>query len=143
MTGWAKRWESVVRSLAAAAHGFLAAQFNLAWAYEHGRGVSRDAEQAAYWYRKAANSGDPRAQVALARLYYLGRGVPEDRVRARMWAGLAAAQGDHDGRRAVAFLDARLSADQIAAARRLALRRQVLADTEQGIDSAPLPDMLR
>ena len=36
--------------------------------YANGHGVAKDDEEAAYWYRKAADQGDEDAKEALARL---------------------------------------------------------------------------
>src|SRR6266550_8869609 len=45
------------------------AQVVLGYLYDMGLIVVRDPSQAADWYRKAANAGDPLAQWALGRLY--------------------------------------------------------------------------
>ena len=55
--------------------GYAPAQYNLAVLYEDGNGVSRSYEQAAKWYRKAADQGDAVAQNNLALLYDGGKGV--------------------------------------------------------------------
>jgi len=54
----------------AAEQGYASAQCNLGWCCESGRGVEKDAEQAVYWYRKAARQGNKSAQKALERLGY-------------------------------------------------------------------------
>ncbi len=99
------------------------AQFELARAYEQGRGVPRDPAQAAKWYRRAAEStvemqftppasgpdaaygqtipshegrrwpGLAEAQYRLGLMYLEGRGVPQDRAQARKWLERAARQG--------------------------------------------------
>ena len=43
--------------------------------YEIGRGVPRDFEEAAKWYRQAADQEDATAQFNLGTMYYYGRGV--------------------------------------------------------------------
>lgn len=53
--------------------------------YDDGRGVPKDASEAAKWYLRAANQGVDRAQLKLAYMYREGRGMPQDRVRAHMW----------------------------------------------------------
>ena len=53
--------------------------------------MSRDLAQAAKWFRRAAERGDPDAQFNLGLLYAHGKGMPKDFVRAHMWFDLAAA----------------------------------------------------
>ena len=57
--------------------GDVDAQFNLGTLYENGLGVSPDAEQAARWYRAAANRRVDLARLALARLQRIGALEPE------------------------------------------------------------------
>jgi len=54
----------------AAAQGLMPAQYRLARLYEDGRGVPRDLDQAASWYRKAADQTDPAAQLRHLRLLH-------------------------------------------------------------------------
>jgi hypothetical protein len=70
------------------------AQSMLGMMYERGEGVRRDLEQAAKWYRKAAEQGDVIAQVNLGAFYEQGRGVDQDLDEAEKWYRKAAAQGD-------------------------------------------------
>jgi hypothetical protein len=70
-----------------------AARF-LATMYDQGLGVSRDAAQAAAWYRRAALLGDAGAQLALGRAYERGVGVPRDYGEAFAWLAKAAEQGN-------------------------------------------------
>jgi TPR repeat protein len=51
-------------------------------------------DEAAQWYRKAAEQGDAQAQHDLAVLYVHGLGVTQDFAEAIKWFILAAAQGD-------------------------------------------------
>lgn len=53
----------------------------------------QDYEQAAVWYAKAAELGDPKAQSALAGCYAGGRGVARDGAQAAAWYEKAALQG--------------------------------------------------
>jgi TPR repeat protein len=73
-----------------AAKGFVKQELELAAAYFAGRGVSKDPAQAAYWYRKAADQGNPAAQVYLGYLYTAGIGVPRDTAEAIRWYRRAA-----------------------------------------------------
>ena len=68
-------------------------EIELAAAYLTGRGVQKDEKQAAYWYEKAAEAGDPEAQKEIGYFYQIGLGVPIDPVRAVHWYRLSAAGG--------------------------------------------------
>ncbi|HVT96536.1 MAG TPA: tetratricopeptide repeat protein, partial [Acidobacteriaceae bacterium] len=61
--------------------------------YMVGHGVSKDEKQAAYWYEKAAEAGEPSAQKQIGFFYQAGIGVAADPVRAVHWYQLAAANG--------------------------------------------------
>jgi len=69
---------------------YVAAQFNLGYAYENGEGISQDDKQAVYWYRKAAENGYKRAQFFLGCAYYDGQSVPQDYQQAVYWYQQAA-----------------------------------------------------
>jgi TPR repeat protein len=73
-----------------AAQGFVKQELELAAAYFAGRGVAKDLARAAYWYRKAADQGNPAAQVYLGYLYSAGIGVPQDTAEAIRWYRRAA-----------------------------------------------------
>lgn len=62
---------------AAAEAGLAAAQTRLGMAYQQGRGVARDYEAAARWYRLAANQGDPQAALRHDLLLASGLLVPD------------------------------------------------------------------
>jgi TPR repeat protein len=93
---------------------------NLGAMYCEGKGVPQDAREAAKWFRRAAEQGLPVAQRNLARLHTDGRGVPQDYVEAYKWFQLAALQGDADARKGVESVSLRMTADEIAEARRRA-----------------------
>lgn len=61
--------------------------------YLSGHGVSKDEKQAAYWYEKAAETGDPWAQKQIGFFYQAGIGVPADPSRAVRWYQLAVSGG--------------------------------------------------
>jgi len=63
------------------------------WANVEGYGMPQDQEQAAYWYRRAADKSHPEAEFNLARLYASGKGVKKDEEQAARWASASAAQG--------------------------------------------------
>lgn len=79
----------------AAAQGHTKSQFKLGFAYEHGRGVSRDLTKAAEFYQKAAESGHVESQFNLANLYLLDDdGVRIDSAKAALWLNKIAESGD-------------------------------------------------
>jgi uncharacterized protein len=73
-----------------AAQGFVKQELELAADYFVGRGVPKDLTQSAYWYRKAADQGNPAAQVYLGYMYTAGIGVPQDKAEAVRWYRRAA-----------------------------------------------------
>lgn len=83
------------------------AQFNLGVIYEEGRGVPKDAIEAAKWYRLAAEQGHAGAQAGLAAMYADGRGVAKDEAEALHWFHKAAEQGHVD-----ALMHLRAAAEQ-------------------------------
>jgi hypothetical protein len=56
--------------------------------------VEADYNQAARWFQKAAESGDPKAQQNLAMMYYKGQGLNQDYHQAAKWYLKAADNGD-------------------------------------------------
>ena len=95
--------------LKAAENGHLAAQVELAESYgyfENGNwwiaGVN-DFAEAAKWYRKAADQGDPMAQGMLGWLYATGRGVDKDLKTAVEWFRKGAAQGNAEAQFGMGF----------------------------------------
>lgn len=69
--------------------GFIAEE-ELADMYRFGRGVPQSDVEAARWYHKAADLGDPIAQEIIGIMYVRGQGVTKDYVQAHMWFNLAA-----------------------------------------------------
>ena len=69
------------------------AQAALAWAYDQGKGVAQSYEEAAKWYRKAANQGHAIAQYNLGVFYERGYGVVQSYEEAVKWYQKAADQG--------------------------------------------------
>ncbi len=82
----------------AAEKGFAPAQYNLAVAYETGRGIPADERQAFKYYLMAAEQGYGPAQYNAGNMYAQGRGVGQDYFEANLWfkqaadGGLAEAQ---------------------------------------------------
>jgi len=82
--------------LAKANAGDAGAQVQVGEAYEAGKGVAHDPNQAAAWYRKAADQKSISAELHLAELYRDGDGkkFPRDMEQAAAWYRKAADQGD-------------------------------------------------
>lgn len=83
----------IPRIQAKAERGSIQQEIELASAYFAGHGVGRDEKQAAYWYEKAANSGDSGAQLQIGFFYEAGIGVERDPARAARWFERAVAGG--------------------------------------------------
>ena len=103
-----------------AKRGNAHAQFYLGVICYQGQGVSQDFKAAAEWFRKAADQGYPDAQSRLGLSYYKGQGVPQDYVQAHQWLSLAVVSGDKNAIKLRDFVAAKMSADQIKEAQRLA-----------------------
>jgi TPR repeat protein len=88
--------------------------------YETGRGVPQSDVEAATWYRRAADQGEPWAQTNLGVKYARGQCVPKDYITAYMWFYLSAAHGDQDGVRNLEAAALRMTPAQIAEAEKLA-----------------------
>jgi hypothetical protein len=73
-------------------------EIRLADAYLAGRGESKDAARAVFWYRKAAEAGDPAAQNNLGYLYLTGTGVNRDEAEAAQWFARSLASGSQEGK---------------------------------------------
>jgi TPR repeat protein len=77
--------------------GDAAAQLALGRAYEEGKRVPQDDDQAVVWFRRAADQGNAAAQNSLGVMYSQGRGVPRDKQEAFRWYKKAAKQGLAEG----------------------------------------------
>jgi TPR repeat protein len=73
--------------------GQMHAEYLIGNMYEHGYGVTVNQEEAARWYRYAAEHGFAEAQNALGFLYLNGRGVEKNDETAVKWFHRAAQQG--------------------------------------------------
>jgi hypothetical protein len=85
--------------LKAAAQGHIDAQVNLGILFIHdvaAAGGSRNAGQARYWFKRAAELGDAQAMGYLARIYLDGDGVPADPAKASEWLQRAGEAGHVD-----------------------------------------------
>ncbi|HUH64077.1 MAG TPA: tetratricopeptide repeat protein [Terracidiphilus sp.] len=68
-------------------------ELRLAEKYEFGKGVPKDLAQSLYWYRKAADHGDPGAQIQLGYFYFKGIGVERDPAESARWFARAVGTG--------------------------------------------------
>jgi hypothetical protein len=74
----------------AAEQGDATAQYKLGSIYETRKGIPRNCEIAAAWYRKASEQGNSYAQHRLARLYERGLGVMQSDSEAYFWFYISA-----------------------------------------------------
>ncbi len=72
--------------------------------YLVGRGVAADPVQAAYWYRRAADDGDPDAQTEIGYFYLTGLGVKPDPAVAARWFERAMGAGSQKAKLNLAVL---------------------------------------
>jgi len=59
--------------------------------YHTGQGVKKDYQKAFYWYKKAAEQGNPTSQANLGVMYAKGTGTKQDMVQSYAWYAVAAA----------------------------------------------------
>ena len=81
--------ENVHKLQVKAERGFVKEEVELASAYFTGDGVAQDARLAAYWYQKAAESGNPEAQNQVGYFYEAGLGelfALQDWMGMRLWS---------------------------------------------------------
>ncbi len=107
----------------AAARGDVVSAFLLSYIHARGLGVPVDYSKAAGFYRQAASAGFVPAVTNLDLLSFRGRGMPQDFVTAYMWLNLASAGGHAEAVKLRAALKARMTADQINEAQKLASGR--------------------
>lgn len=101
-----------------AAQGNAAAMSKLGDAYLTGNGVAQDYGQAASWFGRAASAGDPWSLTKLGSLYEAGEGVAQDDVTAYQWYDVAAAKGDAHAAELRDTLAQKMTAAQIAEAKK-------------------------
>jgi len=74
----AQRPEALRWALAAAEAGIATSMTRLGMIHHDALGVERDADLAAYWWRRGSEAGDADAQAMLGAAMLLGQGVPKD-----------------------------------------------------------------
>jgi TPR repeat protein len=70
--------DQYVRGLDLAKQGHQHAQYQVGRMYEYGMGVPKDEQEAARWYRLAAEQADLKSQERIGQLLEEGTGVPQD-----------------------------------------------------------------
>lgn len=83
--------------------GDAESQYMLASMYGAGDFLPQDNNEAAKWYRAAAERGHVEAQRNLGLMYLYGEGVPEDAIEGMHWIRIAAEAGSADAMRAMAI----------------------------------------
>lgn len=78
------------------AKGDPRSQYAMGVMAENGFGMPKDLQQAATWYRKAAEQGNTDAQFNLGAMYEHGIGMPVNYAQAARWYQPAAESGDID-----------------------------------------------
>lgn len=96
-------------------------QKNLGVMYYLGQGVPRDYGQAFDWFTKAASQGENVAQQFLGVMYAEGQGADRDETKALMWLILSAEQGNSSSIRRHDELMAKMPAEQVSEAKKLAM----------------------
>ncbi len=76
----------------AAQEGVVESQYDLAWYYANGKGVSQNWQEAETWYKAAAEQNYASAQNNLALIYLNGYNAEPDYIAAYQWFAIAALQ---------------------------------------------------
>lgn len=97
--------DPIVKITQQAKQGDLTAQFELATAYEHGEGVTKNPKKAVEWYCKAAIKGSTDAQRNLAWMFLNARGIDKNEALAVRWFKAAAKSGDKYSTQMLSRLD--------------------------------------
>ena len=84
--------------------GHADAQHLLGLMHYMGRGVSRDAQQALAWHRKAALQGKADAMYVIGAMYYTGNAVPQEHKEAVYWFRKAAERGHPEAQHALGLM---------------------------------------
>ncbi len=105
----------------AAYQGYPKAQFTLGMMYRLGQGTKTDHAEAQKWFLRAASVGHAEAQNSLGVMFETGRGVKPNYVKAVMWYHVAGTSGSSRGLHNQNRLSHKLSAEDVAQAKNLAL----------------------
>lgn len=112
--GAAKEWRPLAEG------GDPVAQYNLGLLYLDGHGVPQSTEEAANWFRRAAEQDYTEAQHNLGAMYASGQGVKKDYVQAYKWLNICAAKGNAGCIAQRDLIAKKLKAGQVAEGQRLA-----------------------
>lgn len=93
--------------------GDARSQSGLGFLYLNALGGDYDLELAVYWYRRAAEQGEPEAEATLGGFYVDGRGVERDLVQALKFCELALWHGAPRGRRCREEAIRQMSVEQV------------------------------
>ena len=123
---------NTMRSLAETSGDGLAGYY-VAMMYLRGQGVEQSHEEAAKWFRKAAQQGIKQAQFQLAELYMGGKGVPRDYEYAYAWYRTGAENRHTKSANALAAAKENLSEQELEEAEKLARKfiRQYIPKEEK------------
>ncbi|RZD14577.1 MAG: hypothetical protein EVJ47_05250 [Candidatus Acidulodesulfobacterium ferriphilum] len=102
----------------AAEQGDIDAQTDLGHIYYHGKGVPQNYKLAVYWYKSVAAGGVSTGQATLGYCYYKGYGVAKNYIKALKWFIIAKTNGCKCINKYINDIKHRLTASQIAEAKR-------------------------
>ena len=88
--------------------------------YDKGEGVPEDDQEAAKWFRRAAEQEYAKAQANLGFIHANGKGVLQNYVLAHMWSNIAASNGNKTAGENIEIFEEKMSASQIEGAQNLA-----------------------
>ena len=91
--------------------------------YAEGDGVPLDLAEAASWYQRAAELGDPEAHYRLGVAYADGAGVEQNLIRGYLWCQRAVRREVVEAVDCLDNLASRMTEEELAEAKRLAIER--------------------
>ena len=80
------------------------AQYKLADIFQKGKGVTKNATNAFYWYQRAAQQGNLLAQYNVWYAYLIGEGVQADKQQADKWFARASLKNSSSTKSIIAQL---------------------------------------
>ncbi|MBP5294436.1 MAG: SEL1-like repeat protein, partial [Lachnospiraceae bacterium] len=107
---WSKSSLERIERKMKAQNGDANAQFELGTAFEYGDDLYKSMQEAAEWYRKAADRGHAEAQYRLGRIYENGDGVSMDLSQATEWYRKAADRGHAEAEQALKTAEMKMKA---------------------------------
>jgi TPR repeat protein/serine/threonine protein kinase len=87
-----------------AAYSYADSCYEVGENYYYGKGLVQNFPEAANWYLKAAEAGQPSAQNSIGYMYLKGSGVKQNYAAALLWLTKSAAQGNAEGQSNLAFM---------------------------------------